>query len=77
MKAYIKLKDTPLLVLLDTEASVLAISKDLAQKLQLKVEANDGTRVSPLGENPKVKVIGLVREAPLSVQYIRTSGTLY
>ncbi len=33
LKAYIKLKDIPLLVLLDTGASVLAISKDLAQKL--------------------------------------------
>ena len=77
MKAYIKLKDTPLLVLLDTEASVLAISKDLAQKLQLKVEANDGTRVLPLRENPKVKVVSLVNEVPLSVQHIRTPGTLY
>ena len=77
LKAYIKLKGTPLPVLLDTGASVSAISKDLAQKLQLKVEANDGTRVSPLGGNPKVKVIGLVREAPLSVQHVRTPGTLY
>ncbi len=33
LKAYIKLKGTPLLVLLDTEASVSAISKDLAHKL--------------------------------------------
>ncbi len=77
LKAYIKLKGTPLPVLLDTGASVSAISKDLAQKLQLKVEANDGTRVSPLGGNSKVRVVGLVKEAPLSVQHIRTSGTLY
>ena len=77
MKAYIKLKDTPLSVLLDTGVSVSAISKDLAQKFQLKVEANDGTRVSPLGGNPKVKVVGLVKEASLSVQHIRTPGTLY
>src|SRR6266540_3913956 len=77
LKAYIKLKGIPLPVLLDTEASVSVISNDLAQKLQLKVEANDGIRVSPLGENPKVKVIGLVQEAPLSVQHIRTLGTLY
>ena len=67
MKAYIKLKDTPLSVLLDTGVSVSAISKDLAQKLQLKVEANDDTKVSPLGKNPKVKVVGLVKEASLSV----------
>ena len=33
LKAYIKLKGTPLPVLLDTGASVSAISKDLAQKL--------------------------------------------
>ncbi len=77
MKAYIKLKGTSLLVLLDTEVSVSAISKDLAQKLQLKVEANDGTKVSSLGGNSKVKVVGLVKEAPLLVQYIRISETLY
>ncbi len=77
LKAYIKLKGIPLPVLLDTGASVSAISKDLAQKLQLKVEANDGIRVSSLRGNPKVKVVGLVKETPLSVQYIRTSGTLY
>ncbi len=33
LKVYIKLKGTLLPVLLDTEASVSAISKDLAQKL--------------------------------------------
>src|SRR6266498_1289828 len=77
LKVYIKLKGISLPVLLDIGVSVSAISKDLAQKLQLKVEANDGMRVSPLGENPKIKVIGLVREAPLSVQHIRMPGTLY
>ncbi len=51
LKAYIKLKGTSLPVLLDTRASVSAISKDLAQKFQLKMEANDGTRVSPLEED--------------------------
>ncbi len=71
------MKSTPLPVLLNTGASVSAIFKDLAQKLQLKIEANDETRVSPLGGNPKVKVVGLVKEAPLSVQYIRTLETLY
>ncbi|SRR6266498_1004784 len=67
LKAYIKLKGIPLLVLLDIGASVSTIFKDLTQKFQLKVEANNGTRVSPLGGNPKVKVVGLVKEASLSV----------
>ena len=77
LKAYIKLKGIPLPVLLNTGILVLAIFKNLAQKLQLKVEANDGTRVSPLGENPKVKVVGLVKEVSLSIQHIKTSETLY
>jgi len=38
---------------------------------------NDGTRVLPLGRNPKVKVVGLIKEAPLSVQHIKTPETLY
>jgi len=71
------LKGISLPVLLDIEVSVLAIFKDLAQKLQLKVEANDRIRVLPLGGNLKVKVVGLVKKAPLSVQHIKTSGTLY
>ena len=41
------------------------------------MEANNGTRVSPLGGNPKVKVVDLIKEASLSVQHIRTPGTLY
>ncbi len=43
----------------------------------MKVEANDGTRVLPLGGNPKVKVVDLVKEASLSVQHIRIPETLY
>ena len=67
LKAYIKLKGIPLPVLLDIGALVSAISKNLAQKLQLKIEANNRTRVSSLEKNPKVKVIGLVKEASLLV----------
>ena len=43
----------------------------------MKVEANDGTRVLPLGGNPKVKVVGLVKEVSLSVQHIRIPDILY
>ena len=71
------MKRTPIPVLLDTRASVSAILKDLAQKFQLKVEANDGTRILPLEGNLKVKVVGLVREASLLVQHIRTPEILY
>ncbi len=55
LKVYIKLKGIPLPVLLDIGASVLAISKDLVKKLQLKVEANNRTRVLSLGETLKLK----------------------
>ena len=60
------MKDTPLLVLLDIDVLVFAISKDLIQKLKLKVKANDGIRVSLLRGNSKVKVIGLVKKVSLS-----------
>ena len=33
--------------------------------------------MSSLEENPKVKIVGLIKKTSLSVQYIRTSGTLY
>jgi len=46
---------------------VLAIFKDLTQKLQLKVKANDDTKISLLGGNPKVKVVDLIRKILLSV----------
>ena len=77
LKAYIKLKGILLPVLLDTGVSVSAILKDLVQKLQLKVEANDGTRVLPLEENPKIKVVDLIKKVPLSVQHIKIPRTLY
>ncbi len=67
LKAYIKLKGTLLSILLNIGASISAISKNLAQKFQLKVEANNGTRVSPLEGNPKVKIVGLVKEILLSI----------
>ena len=77
LKIYIKLKGILLSILLDTEASVSAISKNLIQKLQLKIKTNDRIRVSPLGGNSKIKVIGLIKEASLLVQYIQISEILY
>ncbi len=67
IKIYIKLKNISLSVLLDTKMLVLAIFKDLTQKLQLKVKANDDTKISLLGGNPKVKVVDLIRKILLSV----------
>jgi len=61
------LKSIFLSVLLNTKASVSAISKNLAQKLQLKVKANDRIKVLLLGENSKIKVVDLIKETPLLV----------
>ena len=38
---------------------------------------NDNIRVLLLEGNLKVKVVGLIKETLLSVQYIRTLGILY
>ena len=61
------MKSIFLSVLLNTKASVSAISKNLAQKLQLKVKANDRIKVLLLGENSKIKVVDLIKETPLLV----------
>ena len=63
--------------LIDTGASVCIISKDLAKKLKLRIEPNDGTKVASLGKGSKVKVIGLIPNAPIAVQNFCTSGPLY
>ena len=67
LKAYIRIAGTPLSTLIDTGASVCVISEDLAKKLRLRIEPNDGTKVAPLGGGSKVKVIGLISNAPIAV----------
>src|SRR6266498_3766278 len=77
LKAYIRIAGTPLLTLIDTRASVCVISEDLVKKLRLRIEPNDGTKVAPLEGRSKVKVIGLISNAPIAVQNLCTSGPLY
>src|SRR6266496_5288987 len=77
LKAYIRIAGTPLPTLIDIRASVCVISEDLAKKLRLRIELNDGTKVVPLGGGSKVKVIGLIPNAPIAVQNLRISGLLY
>src|SRR6266498_1127960 len=77
LKAYIRIAGMPLPTLIDTEASVCVISEDLAKKLRLKIELNDGTKVTPLGGGSKVKIIGLISNASIAVQNLRTLGSLY
>jgi len=64
-------------ILIDTGASVCVISKDLAKKLRLRIELNDGTKVAPLEGGSKVKVIGLILNTPIAVQNLHTPGLLY
>ena len=66
-----------MLTLIDIRASVYVISKDLAKKLKLRIELNDGTKVALLGRGSKVKVIGLIPNASIAVQNLRTSELLH
>src|SRR6266498_3608405 len=77
LKAYIRIAGTPLPTLIDIGASICVISEDLVKKLRLRIEPNDGTKVVPLGGESKVKVIGLILNAPIAVQNLRTPGPLY
>src|SRR6266540_125004 len=76
LKAYIRIAGMPLPTLIDTGALVCVISKDLAKKLRLRIELNDGTKVALLEGGSKVKVIGLIPNAPIAVQNFCTSGPL-
>jgi len=67
LKAYIRIAGTLLSTLIDTGASVYVISKDLAKKLRLKIEANNGIKVAPLGGESKVKVISFIPNALMVV----------
>jgi len=64
-------------ILIDIETSVCVISEDLAKKLRLKIEANDRTKVVPLGGGSKVKVVGLISNALIAVQNLCILGSLY
>jgi len=67
LKIYIRIAGTPLPTLIDTGISVYVISEDLAKKLRLKIEVNDRIKVALLGRRSKVKVIGLIPNAPIAV----------
>jgi len=43
----------------------------------LKIEANDETKVAPLGGRSKIKVIGLIPNISIAIQNLRTLGLLY
>src|SRR6266498_3142815 len=77
LKAYIRIAGTLLPTLIDTGTSVCVISEDLAKKLRLRIKPNDRTKVAPLGGGSKIKVIGLIPNAPIAVQNLRTLGPLY
>src|SRR6266540_2457357 len=77
LKAYIRIAGTLLPTLIDTGVSVCVISEDLAKKLRLRIKPNDETKVAPLGGRSKVKVIGLIPNAPIAVQNFCTPGLLY
>ncbi len=63
--------------MINIRASVCIISENLTKKLKLKIEANDGIKVAPLGGKSKVKVIGLILNAPIAIQNLHTSELLY
>ncbi len=62
-------------ILINIGASVCIILEDLAKKLKLKVEANDGTKVASLGRENKVKIISLISNALIIVQNLYTLWT--
>ena len=77
LKVYIRIAGILLSTLINIRASIYIISEDLVKKLKLKIEANNETKVAPLEEWSKVKIIGLILNAPIAVQNLRILESLY
>ncbi len=77
LKAYIRIAETHLSTLINIEVSVYIILKDFTKKFKLKIKANDRIKVALLKGKSKVKVIGLIPNAPITVQNPCTLELLY
>ncbi len=51
--------------------------KDLVKKFRLKVKANDRTKIVLLKKKSKIKVIGLISNKLIAIQYLYILGSLY
>ena len=72
IRITVRVKGTPMRAVLDTGANVSIVILLIVKKLRLIMETPDGSKIIAVDQTKK-NVIGIVRDAPLSIQDARVS----
>src|SRR6266540_592802 len=75
VRTTIRIKGTPMKAVLDTGANDSIITLPVVKKLRLIMRLPDGSKIIAVDQTKK-NVIGIVRDAPLSIQDVRVSISL-
>ena len=70
VRTTVRVKGTPMKAVLDTEANVSIVTLLVVKKLRLTMGLPDGSKIVAVNQTKK-SVIGIVRNAPLSIQDAR------
>ena len=75
VRTTVRVKGTPMKAVLNTEANVSIITLSVVKKLRLTMGIPDGSKIIVVDQTKK-NVIGIIRDAPLSVQDARVPVNL-
>jgi len=75
VRTTVRIKETPMKAVLDTKANVSIVTLLVVKKLRLTMGMPDGSKIIAVDQTKK-SVIGIVRDAPLSIQDTRVSINL-
>jgi len=75
LRITIRIKETPMSAVLDTEANVFIMTLSVVKKLCLTMGMPDGSKIIAVDQIKK-NVIGIIRNAPLSIQDARVPVNL-
>jgi len=70
VRITVRVKGTPMRAILDTEVNVSIVTLPVIKKLRLTMGMPDGSKIIVVDQTKK-NVIGIVRDAPLSIQDAR------
>ena len=75
VRTIMRVKETPMRAILDTGSNVSIITLPVVKKLRLTMGMPNGSKIIAVDQTKK-NVIGIVRDAPLSIQDVRVAINL-
>src|SRR6266511_2512622 len=75
VRTTVRVKGTPMKAVLDTGANVSIITLPIVKKLRLKMGLQEGSKIIAVDQTKK-NVIGIVKDAPFSIQDTRVAVNL-